>query len=111
MLPDLENRWKEEADHFDMQNPITIQAGDKEKIGKIETGHHKMRVSAIYNIRSFKFNDWEDLTQTSLPVRFINHFKILRFTFKIFLLISLPINFQKRSTFCVATYYVGDKWM
>ena len=60
MLHDLENRLKEEADHFDMQSPITIQVGDKEKIGKIETGHHKMRVSAIYNIKSFKFNDCDD---------------------------------------------------
>ena len=54
---DLENRLKEEADHFDMQSPITIQVGDKEKIGRIETGHHKMKVSAIYNIKSFEFND------------------------------------------------------
>ena len=54
---DLENLSKEEADHFDMQSPITIQVADKEKIGRIETGHHKMKVSAIYNIKSFKFND------------------------------------------------------
>ena len=68
MLHDLENRLKEEADHFDMQSPITIQIGDKEKIGKIETGHHKMKVSAIYNIKSFEFNDWDDSTQTSGPI-------------------------------------------
>ena len=97
MQHDLENRLKEEADHFDMQSPITIQVADKEKIGRIETGHHKMKVSAIYNIKSFKFNDWDDWTQTSLPDRFKNHFKFLRCTFKIFLLISLPINFQKRN--------------
>ena len=97
MQHDLVNHSKEEADHFDMQGPITIQVGDKEKIGRIDTGHHKMKVSAICNIKSFKFNDWDDWTQTSLPDRFIDHIKFLRFTFKIFLLISLPINFQKRS--------------
>ena len=62
----LETLSKEEADHFDMQGPITIQVADKEKIGRIETGHHKMKVSAIYNIKSFKFNDQSDRSQTSL---------------------------------------------
>ena len=61
---DFENFSKEEADHFDVQSPITIQVADKEKIGKIKTGHHKMKVSAIYNIKSFKFSDWE--TQTKI---------------------------------------------
>jgi len=48
---------KEEAEHFDIQKPLTIQMADKEKIGKVETGHHKMKISAIYNIENFKFVD------------------------------------------------------
>ena len=56
-LHHFENLLKEEADHFDVQKPLTIQVADKEKIGKVETGHHRMKVSAIYNIRDFKFDD------------------------------------------------------
>jgi len=44
---------KEEAEHFDVQKPLTIQSADKEKIGKVDTGHHKLKISAIYNIEGF----------------------------------------------------------
>ena len=53
----FENRKKEEAEHFDVQKPLTIETADKERIGKVETGHHKMKVSAVFNIKNFKFID------------------------------------------------------
>ena len=53
----LENLLKEEADHFDIQSPLAIHDAEKEKIGRVETGYHKMKVSAIYDIKSFKFDD------------------------------------------------------
>ena len=58
-----ENFWKEEAEHFDVQKPLTIQSADKEKIGKVETGHHKLKISAIYNIEGFEFTNWSNGTQ------------------------------------------------
>jgi len=46
---------EEEAAHFDIDGQLVIENAEKEKIGKISTGHHKMKISAIYNIQNFNF--------------------------------------------------------
>ena len=87
----FENRKKEEAEHFDVQKPLTIETADKERIGKVETGHHKMKVSAVYNIRNFKFIDWVQIASMVSAIPYF-HFQILNVLFLSYL--NFMFNFQ-----------------